>query len=320
MGQLWPIFFLLSKHTTAFFLPVSTTSFIEINMDKSSIQNKTINGPNPPAYNGHDEDTQTPPNYGENQRVLAPIASPRPRSFPVVMNAYARWTHWKSLILCGADRNERLGLVEMYMGYNTSKPLGTRPGIILHDGMSTKNPVLAAAGDKVHLVSPLDAHSDIILPPLDGSGESSSRQIDTEVMRGGTSAAGDGSITFSFSIEVGEKQRRERHEWRKFNSGGNVDDSKKRGFRLVRLFQQEGASCASSMPDCHGETVALLTLYRLRDTATHALSLELTVGGRSGVLGERWTLMIFITALQLYALRWQGRTNRVSAGIEEGCH
>lgn len=50
--------------------------------------------------------------------------------------------------LCGgSNAKDRLCLIEMQTGYSGKGPLGMRTGFLLRNGMSTKDPILAAAGD-----------------------------------------------------------------------------------------------------------------------------------------------------------------------------
>jgi hypothetical protein len=50
---------------------------------------------------------------------------------------------------------------------------------------------------------------------------------------------------------------------------------------------------------------------------THAFSLKLTGSALLGALGERWALMVVITALRLWALKGNGRTNKTVLAMGE---
>ncbi|KAI9923874.1 hypothetical protein ASPWEDRAFT_26423 [Aspergillus wentii DTO 134E9] len=250
-----------------------------------------MDNPNPPLYTEHH--SEPPPNYITNSSS----ASSHP-PFPSTLNVYGAWSQWKSINLCGATSNDRLCLLEMHTGYTSKGPLGARPAMLLHSGMSTKDPIIVAVGEESHGVNAFNLNSVIKLPALEGDGKDG--RMDTEIMRAGTSAAHD--VTFYFSIEVGEKRIREEFEWRKF----------KKGFTLVR--PHRGGS-SSSTDD--GETVALVTWRTSLTSLTHAFSLELMGSGESGILGERWTLMVIITSLRLYALHIKGRTRKTIVGMGE---
>jgi hypothetical protein len=57
-----------------------------------------------------------------------------------------------------------------------------------------------------------------------------------------------------------------------------------------------------------GEVLALLAWRRLFPKFKHAFTLELLGRGKTGELGERWGLMVVITALRVWALRLNGKT------------
>ncbi|KFY97929.1 hypothetical protein V500_01847 [Pseudogymnoascus sp. VKM F-4518 (FW-2643)] len=107
------------------------------------------------------QESEAPPDYDE-----ALMTSSRYGSLPSTMNVHGQWTKWKSMNLCGANANERLCLIEMQTGYSGKPPLGMRTGFLLRDGMSTKDPLLAAAGDKSRGLHAFNPDGIIFLPPL----------------------------------------------------------------------------------------------------------------------------------------------------------
>ncbi|KAJ5496559.1 hypothetical protein N7463_008546 [Penicillium fimorum] len=256
-------------------------------------------------------ENEAPPNYEE-----ALMTPPRYGSLPSTMNVHGQWTKWKSLNLCGASAKDRLCLIEMQTGYSGKAPLGMRTGFLLRNGMSSKDPLLAAAGDESQGLHAFNPDGIVFLPPLDPDPKSD--RMDTEVMRAGPGANND--ITFHFSIEVGEKQRREEFSWRKVKKGD--DGAKRNGFKLVRLSsgqqtsQPNGSSSVQNLgsfspplPGKDGETVAFLGWVMAFPSMTHAFTLEL-VDGQSGALGARWTLMVIVTAIRLYTLHVKGKTSK----------
>lgn len=296
------------------------------NRNEESVQDLTKDGPGPPAYNESppvtsSQQSQAPPSY-ENQPSTSHTATSSPyRQFPPVMNAYYQWQSIKTFNLCGTTKEDPLCVVEMHTGFSGTPPLGLKPGLLLHNGMSTKDPILAVAGDESQFaarVYAFNANSIIMLPPLDS--RASHQAMTTEVMR--PSATSNNGVAFAFSIEVGEKLKRERFEWRKIKKGDDHEGSPG-GFKLLRLSagskksdpSADGSSSSridssSSLTGDECEIVALMTLTRSWAKIKHPFSLELTGSALSGALGERWALMVVITALRLWALNGNGRATK----------
>ena len=116
-------------------------------------------------------ESQAPLDY-ESQKSesmsMAATSSPY-HPFPAVMNAYAQWGQLKSFNICGESERDRLYAFEVHTGYSGKKPLGTRPGMLLHNGTSSKDPILATAGDESQLgarVYAFNLESIILMPPL----------------------------------------------------------------------------------------------------------------------------------------------------------
>jgi hypothetical protein len=262
------------------------------------------------------QEDESPPNYDD-----ALITSSRYGSLPSTMSVHGQWTKWKSLNLCGANSKERLCLIEMQTGYSGKPPLGMRTGFLLRDGMSTKDQLLAAAGDESRGLHAFNPDGIIFLPPLHPDPKSD--HMDTELMRAEPGTNND--IAFHFSIEVGEEERREEFAWRKVKKGD--DQANRNGFKLVRLSSsqqtsqrngsssvQKSSSSSSPLAGQHGETVAFLGWVMAWPSLTHAFTLEL-MDGQSGALGERWTLMVIVTAIRLYTLHVKGRTSKFVVDI-----
>lgn len=261
------------------------------------------------------QESEAPPDYDE-----ALMTSSRYGSLPSTMNVHGQWTKWKSMNLCGANAKERLCLIEMQTGYSGKPPLGMRTGFLLRDGMSTKDPLLAAAGDESRGLHAFNPDGIIFLPPLDPDPKSD--RMDTEFMRAEPGTNND--IAFHFSIEVGKEERREEFAWRKVKKGD--DQAKRNGFKLVRLSSsqqtsqpsgsssvQKSSSSSPPLAGKDGETVAFLGWVMAWPSLT-AFTLEL-VDGQSGALGGRWTLMVIVTAIRLYTLHVKGRTSKFVVDI-----
>ncbi|OJD09427.1 hypothetical protein ACJ73_10326 [Blastomyces percursus] len=151
-----------------------------------------------------------------------------------------------------------------------------RPGLILHNGKSSKDSILAAAVEE-----PQRATS-----------------------------------TYEFNLNsVGDdgKMVREEFEWRKLKKGN--DDVKGRAtWPWLYWSNQELGSSVLSPPG--GETVALLEWPKGLSSLVYVFSLQLTGSGDSNALGQRWALMVVMTALRFWWLNVGGRAN--TAVIDKG--
>ncbi|KAF6830369.1 hypothetical protein CPLU01_07424 [Colletotrichum plurivorum] len=280
----------------------------------------------PPTYTQEPQDPppqddQAPPSYHESVPTDTASGAVPYRPFPAVMNGYYYMTGIKTFFLCGATRSDRLFIVELHTGFSRKPPLGLRPGILLRNGTNPKDPIIAAAGDESQWASRAYAFNSatyVFLPPLEP--RASICEMDEETMRAVKSD--DGSVAFMFSIEVGEKQQRERFEWVKLKKGDD-EEAKSGGFKLVQVSNRHGRPRTS--PEDEGpsssratteerETLALLSWSSGLSKMTHAFSLQLKGSARS--MGDRWALMVVITTLRLWQMNVQGRTSKVSIAVE----
>jgi hypothetical protein len=120
----------------------------------------------------------------------------------------------------------------MHTGLSMKKPLGIRPGLLLHDGLSTKDRILAAAGNESWFAHTFNNKSILLQPPLEPQTSQDYRDMTTEIMEGSTRK--ELGAVFCFSIEVGEDMHRVSFEWRKMKK--SEEYSKAKGFKLVRLY------------------------------------------------------------------------------------
>jgi hypothetical protein len=227
----------------------------------------------------------------------------------------------KTFDICNQDGNEKLYTVEVHTGYSGRGPLGTRPGVVLYNGTSTKNRILGAAGDTSQIAAnPLNIESIILLPPLNST--SPSRELVTEKMRAGRS---NEQVTFTFTIEVayGKKMSREQFQWIKINQGAEKK-TYGAGYKLICLSRPSKrtddtgphiASCPVPTPN-NDDPVALLT-WKSRLNLFELFTLKFMGIGESGVLGQRWALMVVLTSLRLWQLRLNGRTALTSIIVGE---
>ncbi|KAL2191510.1 hypothetical protein L209DRAFT_761188 [Thermothelomyces heterothallicus CBS 203.75] len=235
------------------------------------------------------------------------------RPFPPVLNLYGNPSGVLDALntfkLCGAAKNDLLYLVDVHHGFTPRGPLHFRPGLYLRNGTGTDAPILAAAGDEAReplLIATFSVKSYIMLPPLDL--EANPRDLVTEIMY--ATKTSDGAVSFRFTIEVGPKMKcREQFEWRKVGTGDAHS-----AFILVRPDPQSASP--SPTPSAQEETEILAKLlFRNVMSLNHLFTLELKRAGGSGEMGDRWTLMVVVTALRLYWLRAYGKTNKLVVGI-----
>ncbi|KAK3905056.1 hypothetical protein C8A05DRAFT_13120 [Staphylotrichum tortipilum] len=260
------------------------------------------------------------------------------RAFPPIMNLHINYsgvlTAFTSQKLCGLTEDDFLYLVEVHFGFTPRGPLNFGRGFYLRNGTSNKDPILAAAGEKFRLpllVLLFDPSTAVKMPPLDV--EKNPRDMVTENLQ--STKSKEHGVAFRFAIEVGTKRlRREGFEWRK-PMGSKQDgegDSKGSRYTLIRLAPglpppavasssaaAAVASSSSAPPEPAEEVVAELT-FRNVLSLKHIFTLELKGAGLTGELGERWTLMVVMTALGLNFLRQMGKTNKTTVGAAQKLH
>ncbi|KAM7182552.1 hypothetical protein V8F33_014225, partial [Rhypophila sp. PSN 637] len=258
--------------------------------------------------------------------------------FPPLMTFYTDFSGvpFTHVRLCGgggttnskaaADRDQRLYMVDVHPGYTPRGSLHFRPGLYLRNGTTTEAPILAAAGDKdrlpLHaLVSTFSLEGVILLPPVDAEEATNpTRDLVTEVIRASTTstaAAANGMmestrrvVTFHFAIEVGVKMReREEFEW--VDSSGL--SSKHTRFVLLRCCSRFPASSSSSNIQAAAAAADDVLAELVFDNVmswNRLFSLELKGAGRTGELGDRWALIVVMTALRICWVRMQGMTTK----------
>ncbi|KAI2638973.1 hypothetical protein GGS26DRAFT_543466 [Hypomontagnella submonticulosa] len=271
----------------------------------------------PPSYTEAVRDTQRdspapPPDYDPHAPKRTTISPYQP--FPQLLEAHYQWTS-ASVFHLGDSANKRLFAVSVHTGLGGKGP--GRPGMILHNGPTDKDPMLAASSDegKASTYSP---NSIITLPALSNG---ASGGYCTEIMRAARSLD---TAVFRFSIEVEQKElRREDFEWRK-SKGDEVKDFVeppwKCGFKLVRLSTQQNStsngSAASQRVTSADQEVVAVFVWSSTWSVMAPFRVQFRGSGRDGSLGERFTLMTAITSLRLWWLKLQGRTSEstIAAG------
>ncbi|KAK7931822.1 hypothetical protein PG985_002534 [Apiospora marii] len=252
------------------------------------------------------------------------------RPFPRIMNFYSQMnlSGLKYAHLCGATKEDQLFVFGVHTGYSGSTPLGTRPGLILYNGLSHKDPILAGACDESQWAARVYAFnlkSVILLPPVEAL--PGSQEMVSELMM--TTTNDEGGVSYLFTIEAGQgdKMERKRFEWRQFKKGGQegVDQD---GFKLLSCnahpYDLGGSStgpstAAAAVPaeTSRGGALAVLAWAKPGSRINHPLSLEFADDTVSVLFGERWALMVVITALRLWALRTNGRGKKSTVAIAE---
>lgn len=278
-----------------------------------------------------DGDADGPIRKASCSRMPVPAAFLGYRPFPPVINLYGNssggvigaLTTYK---LCGADKSDFLYAVEVHHGFTPRGPLNFRPGFYLRNGTGTEAPILATASDEEReplLMSTFSVKSLIMVPPPldedDVEFNLNPRDLVTEIMYATTTS--DGSVSFRFSVEVGPKIKvREEFEWRKTRKGTTNSNTQHSRYILIRLPPSSSStspsspSSSSSIAQEESDILADLT-FRNAMSLQHLFTLELKGAACSGVMGDRWTLMVVTTALRLYWLRIYGKTNKAVVGI-----
>ncbi|KAI0097997.1 hypothetical protein GGR51DRAFT_552778 [Nemania sp. FL0031] len=110
--------------------------------------------------------------------------------------------------LCGASKEDRRYAVTQKTSFSQTTLLGSRSGVMLHDGPTKGHPIIAAAGDES--IPPTryastryfthGANSDILL--LDPTNPNSSKVISTS-MEGKVSSEGD--VIFDFRLDISDE-------------------------------------------------------------------------------------------------------------------
>ncbi|KAK7943121.1 uncharacterized protein PG986_012234 [Apiospora aurea] len=252
------------------------------------------------------------------------------RPFPRVMNFYSQMnlSGLKYAHLCGDKKEDRLFVFGVHTGYSGSTPLGSRPGLILHNGLGHKDPILAGACDESQWaarVYAFDLKSSILLPPVEAV--PGARDMVSELMT--TKTNDEGGISYLFTIEAGQgdKMERRRFEWRQFKKG-TLDGIDKDGFKLLSpSLNSEDLGESSTGPSttaaedmsesADGGPLAMITWAKLGSKINHPLSLEFADDTVAVLFGKRWALMVVITALRLWALRMNGRGKKSIVAIAE---
>lgn len=246
--------------------------------------------------------------------------------FPAVINAYQSSARMKTFTLCGEDKNHPLFRVSVHLGLSGKGPLGTRPGVYLHNGTSTKDPILAAAGDEdqwSQRVYAFNNKSVIVVPHLLGDhSDGLAREWITDLMIASTTRDDTGvNVIFRFAVNSGPGDtvlERETFEWRKFKTGSDKVYPGG-GYKLLRLSRPAtGRRDDNTTGDADHSPLAVMELNKgLAKYLDHMYTLSFVGLGLTGDLGGRWKIMVVVTAARLWIARLNGKTNKTAVSMAE---
>ncbi|KAB5576528.1 hypothetical protein GE09DRAFT_1282156 [Coniochaeta sp. 2T2.1] len=241
-------------------------------------------------------------------------ASMKPhKPFPSVITGHLTGARMKSFNLCGETKSDFLFKVSVHMGYSSHGPLGTRPGIYLHNGTSVKEPILAAAGDGSQWSARVYAFNNksvVLLPRLSGENErTGGGEWVTETIVGSTTGA---DVVFRFAVNIpsneGGSLMRERFEWRKFKKGTDPEYSAG-GYKLFWL--------PSSTDALDHGCVAVWELGKgVSKYWDHMFTLKFVSDARPE-MGDRGQAAVVVTAARLWMMRLQGKTKKTTISLGE---
>jgi hypothetical protein len=244
----------------------------------------------PPAFEASSSSSQAPPPPTAGPSQAASVESV-PRQFPPSFNLYYQGWPNNSFILAEHQTQP------LYL-YSAHSGLTDLPPVLLHSGPDPSYQPLASASFMFMSVS-----FEVELPPVPGSGAPLAREAVVPV--GSHGGLGTG---YSFTIEVGPGGNgpRESFEWRR-SSGDAVAvlGGHHYGWKLVRL--SNGPPGGGNVPFAPGgfrdsqgnEVVAAWTMGSGR-SLTKVAHFRFMGTGLTGLLGERWAIMVVITGLALF--------------------
>ncbi|KAM7216125.1 hypothetical protein V8F06_008500 [Rhypophila decipiens] len=253
------------------------------------------------------------------------------RPFPAIIEAYYIYdlsiATLKTFKLCdgtasssSTNSKDALFSVQVNTGYIPRKPLGMKPGLILHNGPSHKDPILAAAGAESFWSAAwwaFNANSLVFLPPVHPTRDSTKDDMVAEAMIA-EKVDGDEGVAFRLSMVVGSpgEERIELFEWRKIKS----PESQKSCFHLFSRTPTNGPDQNTSTnqdttEQRHPEPLAIITWRRATSYFKRAFTLELKGRVLDGSLGQRGTVMVVTTALRLWFLRGAGQMTKGYIGV-----
>ncbi|KAJ3527335.1 hypothetical protein NM208_g10751 [Fusarium decemcellulare] len=247
-----------------------------------------------------------------SQALVSECVSSPYRPLPRTLKVSWQWNKWRIFYL-GDDVNSKMFAVSEYSGL-----FGRGPGppcLLLHNGPSGKDPILAATGDTLRdpysQPSTLKSIVNVSAPP----GSEDETKVVTEIMVSGL-MENEELVVSQWEIETRRGQTaegplfsREQFEWRMTPKEAIAEAKYPREFRLYRLgdlaSQGTGDSSVTRVSMTQSEHLASASW---KEAAWKTCKIELQDG--QGVdLGERWLTMVVITALRIWQLDRTGQAS-----------
>jgi len=300
--------------------------------------NKGTEGPGTESLSSNDARSSLSSDSAEEQgkREAAQYSAAKTpyTSIPPVTNAYKTGASMRTFRICGETKSQPLFCASVHLGFSDRGPLGTRPGVYLHNGMSVEDPILAAAGDEDRLSQRAYAfnNSSVVLVPRFSGEDDDGPGGDwvTELMVASTTGEGEG-VVFHFAISAGRDQeclRRERFEWRKFKKGIDAEYPGG-GFKLFRLPRptirsDEDDTRHGDQRDQNDVTATDRGCVAVWESPTgfskywdHLYTLKFVGSDLSKDLGDRWQTVVVVTAARLWLIKVHGKTKKSTIRIGE---
>ncbi|KAK4209249.1 hypothetical protein QBC37DRAFT_294959, partial [Rhypophila decipiens] len=221
----------------------------------------------------------------------------------------------KCMKLCGPTKNDVIYFVDSHVSKALRGPLRFDKGLCLLNGPKNHDPsaIVAGAGELDSQTITTDADSVtprslsescrksvIMMPALNP--ERNRQEMVENIMYADTTYRRQpgipyhGFLCFRFSIEIGLQRPRPRAEF----EWVTVTPSVHKAGVLVKDDDEADADDAQVLAEL---------LFSSAWSCDHLMTLNLKGAALTGELGDRWTLMVVMTALMINYLRREGRTN-----------
>ncbi|OOQ82433.1 hypothetical protein PEBR_39027 [Penicillium brasilianum] len=271
--------------------------------------------PSPPPYteyvqNDQSREEQVPqyeaPTYNQSSQDSKTLQDAMVK-FPPTMNGYFQWKMTSTFHL-GPTAEQKMFAVTIH-----SSVFGNKPSLILYDGPTKEDPVMATLkSDKWGRTRPVD----IALPPRPGGHHTNA--IDVQLVPVSTKHV---SPTYTFEIQgTGKGAGRDRFEWRK-TQGNEIKElatGHSYGWKLLWLSGPVNGAGGSRKEREMGvasdgtEIVALLA-HNASWSMTKGFRFAFMGTGLTGTFGEVWEILTVTSALHLWYLDFQGATAAAAA-------
>ena len=246
------------------------------------------------SHSGPPEDQLPPyetPTYGDASGTSTRLA-PATCKFPPSMNGYFPWKMGSSLFHLGPSANETLFAIGLHSGLSSG-----RPPMILYDGPSDKDPILATSKTEKHLLS---RHLLINVNPSPRNPEGTSIRFNSN------------SRIFSMSIGgSGKDAAMEDFKWRR-SHGSEIKDlaGNSWGWKLVRENSSAtgtGGKRKERDPGftSDGKEILAVIAYNMSASMSKATKFAFMGQGLTGSMGEDWEIAAVISGLWVWLIDTQ---------------